>query len=444
MQTQNKLRVLLVPDSLYWITGTMANEIVEHSSWMEAQVVSAVVLDHLFLERPDTIFERFDLIHILCQYSSRHWLPKLQPHLPVVTSHYHVADWEADKHNMEGDAIMAIAQEWVTDLDKRGVDISRVHIHSTGVDTQFFLPPTDDERCEVRAKLGIPAKNIAIGFFAKRSSNNHDDRKGIGIFIPAIQQLVRQLPNISVVIVGPGWHDVVNTFRSQGIHCVWMNFLKTRQEVATTYKGLDFYWVTSRIEGGPVPLLESMSTKICCITTPVGLVPEIGRHRENMVIVPIGDSEGFVRETITLIHDSAARSRIALAGRQTVVDSKDVRMTTKDIGLLYDKAFDNYSRRMNISRSALPNCVRLSTEQQTQSTKPGLRLISSLARATSLEKSFWGYALSLQGQQMNGLNWILAGIANDPTCLKAWKLGLQSLLPPKVTSMLVKLKHRFR
>ncbi len=137
-----------------------------------------------------------------------------------------------------------------------------------------------------------------------------------------------------------------------------MKFLKTRQEVATTYRGLDFYWVTSRIEGGPVPLLESMSTEVCCITTPVGLVPEIGRHGENMMIVPIGDAGGFVRETIKLAQDTETRRRIAAAGRKTVVAEKDVRLTTTEIAQLYDKALDTYGLRVGIPRSSLPNWRR--------------------------------------------------------------------------------------
>ncbi len=65
---------------------------------------------------------------------------------------------------MEGDAVMAIAKEWVTDLEQRGVDTSKVLIHSTG-DTEFFVPPSEEERRTVRARLGVPKENIAIGFF---------------------------------------------------------------------------------------------------------------------------------------------------------------------------------------------------------------------------------------------------------------------------------------
>lgn len=440
--TTGRLRVLLVPDSLYWITGTMAKEIVDFSPWIDGQIVSSVVLEHLFAQQVEKIAEHFDLVHILCQYTSRQWLPRLLPHLPVVTSHYHVANWETDRHNMDGDAVMAIAQEWVTDLEQRGEDTSKVLIHSTGVDTQFFLPPTASERQEVRKQLGIPPQNVAIGFFAKRSSNNRDDRKGTAVFSQAIQEFVQQVPQTSVVIVGPGWHDFVKQLRSQGIHCIWMKFLKTRAEVARTYRGLDFYWVTSRIEGGPVPLLEAMSTEVCCLTTPVGLVPEIGRHGDNMMIVPVGDAAGFVRETVKLTRDPEARRRLALAGRQTVVQEKDVRKTTADISQLYNLAMDNYASRRGLSRSSLPNCVHLASQIE-RTAIPSPRLISSPATAISLEKSFWGYSLCEQGQYANGLNWIVSAIANDPACIKAWKIGLQCSLPPALTGMLVKLKRFF-
>ena len=59
------------------------------------------------------------------------------------------------------------------------------------------------------------------------------------------------------------------------------------------YQALDFYWVTARVEGGPVTLLEAMSAEVCCLTTAVGLAREIVNDGENAVLLPFNDPESF-------------------------------------------------------------------------------------------------------------------------------------------------------
>jgi len=100
-----RLRVLLVPDSIYWVLGTIAKAIARYNPWIEPTIVSGPILDHLVGNDPG-FFHRFDLVHFICPYVSRDWLPSLKDRVPVVTSHHHVTDWSAIAHSMEGDAIV--------------------------------------------------------------------------------------------------------------------------------------------------------------------------------------------------------------------------------------------------------------------------------------------------------------------------------------------------
>jgi glycosyltransferase involved in cell wall biosynthesis len=197
-----RLRVLLVPDSVYWITGTIAKSIARFNPWIEATIASGPVVDTILSEHPEWL-GNFDLVHFVCPYASKQWLPRLQSLVPCVTSHPHVTDWELLKHNLEGDAIIVGSPEWKEDLCARGANPAKLFWVPYGVDSDQFTPVTDTERAAVRSKVGISQAATVVGFFGKNSSND-DDRKGIDVFTEAILRLKEKLPELTVLIVGPG------------------------------------------------------------------------------------------------------------------------------------------------------------------------------------------------------------------------------------------------
>lgn len=89
--TSPRLKVLLVPDSIHWVLGTIAQSIVRFNPWIEGTIVSASVLDRLVAQQPD-LLSSFDLVHFTCPYNSKRWLPLLRDTMPCVTSHHHLAD----------------------------------------------------------------------------------------------------------------------------------------------------------------------------------------------------------------------------------------------------------------------------------------------------------------------------------------------------------------
>ena len=59
------------------------------------------------------------------------------------------------------------------------------------------------------------------------------------------------------------------------------------------YNGLDVIAVTSRHEGGPLPLIEAMAAGCFPVSTDVGIVPELVRSGENGLIVAEATAQGF-------------------------------------------------------------------------------------------------------------------------------------------------------
>jgi glycosyltransferase involved in cell wall biosynthesis len=417
----------LVPDSTYWVTGTIAKSIARFNPWIEATIASGPVIDALFSERPELI-RNFDLVHFICPYASREWLPRFRDFVPCVTSHHHVTDWEAVSHNLKGDAIVAGSNEWSEDLRSRGADMTRVFCVPYGVDANAFRPPTPVERATVRAHLRIVASATVIGFFGKNSSND-DDRKGIDVFTEAVVELNRHAHKLTVLIVGPGWKALLDSLRAAGVHCIGRPFITSQEELARMYHALDFYWVTARVEGGPVPLLEAMSSEVCCLTTPVGIAREIVRDGENALMLPFDDAGAFVEQTALLIRDAGERMRIGRAARQTILEEMHVGITTQGVREVYAKALSVARARRSEPRFDLNTLAAGASEFEDGNTLARNEIPLNgfpheiHARVRMLEAMAWSEHLILYHRQRTAALKLIA---------RAWMTNPFSLLPPRV------------
>ncbi|HYR76681.1 MAG TPA: glycosyltransferase family 4 protein [Pyrinomonadaceae bacterium] len=444
-----RLKVLLVPDSTYWVTGTIAKSIASFNPWIEATIASGPVIDAVFSERPELI-RNFDLAHFICPYASREWLPRFRDFVPCVTSHHHVTDWEAVSHNLEGDAIVAGSREWSEDLRNRGADMSRVFVVPYGVDADAFRPPTEPERALIRARLKIPDGATVVGFFGKNSSNEND-RKGIDVFIEAVVELNRRIHQLAVLIVGPGWKALVGSLRAAGVSCVWRPFVASQDELAKMYHALDFYWVTARVEGGPVPLLEAMSSEVCCLTTPVGIAREIVCDGENALLLPFNDAGAFVERTASLMSDAAERMRIGRAARQTILEEMHAGITTERVREVYAKALSVAQSRLGEPRFDMNTLAAGAAEFEDGSTFARNEVPLNgfpkeiHARVRMLEALAWSEHLILYHRQRTAaLKLIARAWMTNPFSLLPPRVILRRFMPTRIVQKIVRLKNGAR
>jgi glycosyltransferase involved in cell wall biosynthesis len=437
---------LLVPDSTYWVTGTIAKSIAHFNPWIEATITSGPVIDALFSERPELI-RNFDLVHFICPYASREWVPRFRDSVPCVTSHHHVTDWEAVSHNLEGDAIVVGSNEWAEDLRPRGVDMTRVFVVPYGVDADAFRAPDEAERAVVRARLKIPDGATVIGFFGKNSSNDND-RKGIDIFTEAVVELNRRAHQLTVLIVGPGWKTLLASLRAAGVHCIARPFITSQEELARMYHALDFYWVTARVEGGPVTLLEAMSSEVCCLTTPVGIAREIVCDGGNGLVLPFDDAGAFAERTALLIRDAGERMRIGRAARQTILEEMHVGITIQRVRDVYAKALSVAQARLGEPRFDMNTLATGASEFEDGSTFAGNEIPLNgfpkeiHRRVRMLEAMAWSEHLILYQQQRTvALKLILQQWIKNPLSLLAPRVLLRRFMPTSIVARIVKVKN---
>lgn len=440
-----RLRVLLVPDWLEWVTGTIARDIARYNPWISATILSGPVLRRLTAANP-ALIERFDLVHFLCPYASGDWLPLLRGTTPVVTSHFHVTDWAEISHNIKGDAILALSSEWVRDLQARGAPMERVVMCPPGIDTTLFRPRATEERIRTRARLGLQSKGPLIVFFSKHGSND-SDRKGTDIFVRGATLLTVALPGSCFLVTGPGWGQLTAELRERGVRCEWVPFVVTRAGVAELHGAADFYWVTSRVEGGPLPLLEAMSSGTCCLTTPVGCAADLMEDGVNGFVVPFESSSAFVETTLAAWSRPDLRARIGLEARATILEHADARDTSRRMAEAYRIAIDSFAgkhagyERFDIPAMPTASRERVAVRGESEVSREALDLRSS-RRAAMLEKLLWAEHLSLDDSQWReSLRLILRAWLIDPGSLEPPSMLMRHVLPARVVEAIVRGKH---
>jgi glycosyltransferase involved in cell wall biosynthesis len=237
-----------------------------------------------------------------------------------------------------------MSEMWRSELISRGVPADRIFLLPNGVDTNVFRPSNESERLQLRHSMGFAPDDIVIGF-SGQSGHDHGWRKGVDVFLNALQLLVEQGLRIAAIVGGPGWGDAVAKIRAMRVKVFWRPYVLNSEDGAPMYRALDFFWVTSRIEGGPVPLLEAMSSGVCCISTKVGFAPEVIKDGVNGCLVDIEDATRIAALTSNLLGDVEKRNRMGNAARSAIVAEYDWSQTAKQAVLLYQTTMLNFEQR---------------------------------------------------------------------------------------------------
>ena len=335
------IRVLIIVDSLHWVIGNFAHQITKHNPELAVTTCSQLAIRKT-IKRFGPFPTCFDVVHFLRTKT----IPEFWGNSPIVTTLHHFDSATNFTPFFHSDAVMTVSNQWQQHLMKLGIPGNHQGLVPFGVDTRKFHPPQNEARLKIRQALHLSEDAFVLGFSSRRISNT-DDRKGTSCFLQALKSLHQQLPNLATLIIGPGWQALVNDIRQQGIPCTQAPYEMNHEQVAKYYRAMDMFWVTSRIEGGPVPLLEAMASNIPCISTPVGAALDLIYDGRNGYIVPVDSPELFVNRSLQLSRDEALRSAIGHEARKTIVENRQWSHAGKKLQDLYRLAIENFHSRSN-------------------------------------------------------------------------------------------------
>jgi glycosyltransferase involved in cell wall biosynthesis len=200
-----------------------------------------------------------------------------------------------------------------------GVDAGAVHLIPIGIDLENFPLVDDERRAAARSALDLPADALVVGSFQKDGVGWDEGLepklvKGPDVLVAALERVASATDDLYVLLTGPARGYVRHELGGRGIsyrHLV----AKDRSELARAYRALDVYVVSSRQEGGPKGVLESMASGIPLVTTRVGQAQEIVSDGQNALLVDVEDAEAIAAAILRLRDDAALATTLAALGR---------------------------------------------------------------------------------------------------------------------------------
>lgn len=178
-----------------------------------------------------------------------------------------------------------------------GIEVDKVHRIPIGINLDNFEAQTKVNREAIRRYLGLPLSAIVIGSFQKDgdgwgSGIEPKLIKGPDTFLRVVALLKLRIPELHILLSGPSRGYVKEGLTRMGVPFYHV-FPKHYKEVGRLFQALDLYLVTSRDEGGPKSLLESMASYVPLVTTRVGQAVDLVDHGYNAWMVDTEDVEGL-------------------------------------------------------------------------------------------------------------------------------------------------------
>lgn len=339
-----KPKVILVPDLIYWVTAKIAFAVAkQYGDAYDFRIVSEGVLAAKLRTDPGYLVG-YQIVHALTPHIATRLKDFIRQPTKLVATIHHVEDARSVEPMAYADAIMTVSPQWDRYLHNHyPLRSDNIYIAKNGIDTCLFSPAMPKKKGELRRKYGIPTAKFVVGFSCKRTSNSCD-RKGVDVLEKLIRSSRLAEAGVHWVVRGPGWNDFISTL---GVaNTTYLPFEIGDINLAHSYQAMDTYIITSRIEGGPVPLLEAMSCGLLALSTPVGIAREAIRHSSNGFLVPFGGDQKIIDTLLSIISNPGKRATIGAEARQTVIANYAWPSTLDNIKQLYSTA--NASGRSTI------------------------------------------------------------------------------------------------
>lgn len=207
-------------------------------------------------------------------------------------------EWLCERHAYI-DRVQVTNQEMEELVISSGISREKVFKIPIGIDPSTFTPVTEKTRTWAREKYGVPEDARVVGSFQKDGEGWEEGRepkliKGPDVFCDVVERLKDDVPNLLVLLSGPARGYVKERLDSAGIP-YRHHFLDDPGQVSELYHAIDLYLLTSRQEGGPKMVLESMASRVPLVSTRVGQATEIVDHERNGWLADVEDVDALTR-----------------------------------------------------------------------------------------------------------------------------------------------------
>jgi glycosyltransferase involved in cell wall biosynthesis len=311
-----KPRILLIPNVAWWIIGEMGKQIIARFG---DKYDFYFVPEGLMERRPElltALLPAVDAVHCLNESSIDLFRGyDLHNSPPIATWIHHVTVW-SPQHQLAAERsshLTVCTEGWKQYLQSQASVHTPVTVVPHGVDSQFFR-----KRNVKPERFGIPPGRFVLGFIGAKGSDSDQGRKGTDVLFEIVRRAAKQLPNLHVVLGGPGWEGQMADLQRSGISASATGYIR-KSDLPNLYSALDVYLLTSRVEGGPCTVFEAMACQTPVVATRVGAVPDLIVDGLNGYSADIDDVDSLVAAVVNIGTSSERRIQLGLDARATVV-----------------------------------------------------------------------------------------------------------------------------
>jgi glycosyltransferase involved in cell wall biosynthesis len=214
------------------------------------------------------------------------------------------------------------------------VPSDRVRLIMNGVDVQYFSERPDPDA--VRAygqQAGIPPGVPVIGMISRLSSAD----KGFDVLLKATNQLLGQVPELRVLLVGSGPHRIVieRAIRALGL-LNRVHVLPGVTDVRVPLALMDaFVFPVRGREGFGLTLVEAMAAGKPVIASRMGAVPDIVEHGKSGWLVAPDRPQALAEGILHLLRNPAEAAQMGYAAKRRVDHSFHIARVADQVAGVY-------------------------------------------------------------------------------------------------------------
>lgn len=216
-----------------------------------------------------------------------------------------------------------------------------IYVARNGVDTNAYYPARPESE---RTAVGAVFHGGGV--------------KDPGLLIATFQRLRRMRPDLPLLCFG-------SFPRPRELRHMEYIRLPSLAVARDCYSRCRVWFLTSRNEGLPNPLLEAMACGCAVVSTDCGGAGDIIEHQRTGLLIPVGDAEAMFASILRLLDDHELRRRLVANGAQTVhrfnwpdaveaFESALESILAAPIGSSQDRLVNQQSTRNDMEVSALP------------------------------------------------------------------------------------------
>lgn len=174
--------------------------------------------------------------------------------------------------------------------------------------------------------------------------------KGHNFLIDAAREILDKYDDVHFLIVGNDkidveWANSLKRLVKDKRMEKYFTFTGTRNDVNNILSVTDVFVLPSLTEGLPLTLLEAMASGVPVVSTDVGSISEVVKHRENGLLIPSGNSKLISQSVIELFDNLEWAGSMAESARELVRSKFSIEETARGYENLYLR---NFYKNQNI------------------------------------------------------------------------------------------------